>query len=292
VDATAGARRADVTWTAPGSDGHSPITGYTVTATDTSNSLHGGETCATSGTIGCTVPGLTAGDTYTFKVTATNAAGTGSASSASTPITPYTIPDAPTGVTAMPDVGASTPDSAGADVTWTAPGSDGHSPITGYTVTATDTTTPNNGGETCSTTGATGCTVTGLFGGDSYTFSVTATNLAGTGPASTSSAAITPYTVPDPPTAVTATPDIVSGSADVTWTAPGFDGGSPITGYTVTATDTTTPINGGETCTTTGATGCTVPGLTLGDTYTFAVTATNAAGTGPESAPSSGYVAI
>jgi len=62
------------------------------------------------------------------------------------------------------------------------------------------------------------------------------------------------------------------GSVGVTFT-PGDDRGiSPPTGYTVTATDVTTPANGGQTAQ--GATSpITVTGLTNGDTYTFTVTA-------------------
>ncbi len=84
----------------------------------------------------------------------------------------------------------------------------------------------------------------------------------------------------------------------VTWSPPG-DGGSPITGYTATARDLTAAARGHQTCavgTVTGVTAstapyagpdaCTVHGLTPGDTYTFTVTATNVAGTGPPSAPS------
>ncbi len=65
-------------------------------------------------------------------------------------------------------------------------------------------------------------------------------------------------------------------TASVNWTAP-YDGGSPITGYTVTSTP------GGIVATTTGATSVTVPGLTDGTQYKFKITATNGVGT---SAPS------
>lgn len=90
-------------------------------------------------------------------------------------------------------------------------------------------------------------------------------------------------TPPGPPTAVSAAGG--AAAATVSFGAPASDGGSPITGYTVTATDTTTGGNGGQTATGTGSP-ITVSGLTNGDTYTFSVTAANAAGQGPASASS------
>jgi putative cell wall-binding protein len=75
-------------------------------------------------------------------------------------------------------------------------------------------------------------------------------------------------------------------SAHVSWDAPDFDGGSPITGYTVTGDP------GGTTVTVGGdATSADVNGLTNGTSYTFTVTAANAIGTGPSSDPSNAITA-
>jgi Stage II sporulation protein/Fibronectin type III domain len=89
-------------------------------------------------------------------------------------------------------------------------------------------------------------------------------------------------TAPDPPTAVSAVG--YDTSAQVSWTAPVSDGGSPIIGYTVTSAP------GGKTCTTTGTPTCAVAGLTNGTTYAFTVTATNLVGTSGPSAPSNNVV--
>ena len=87
-------------------------------------------------------------------------------------------------------------------------------------------------------------------------------------------------TAPDAPTGLSAAPG--DSQASVTWTKPA-DGGSTITGYTVTSAPD------GKTCTTSNADTltCDVTGLTNGTAYTFSVTATNGVGTSAASAASS-----
>ena len=261
VTATRGDKTAVVSWTAPASTGGSALTGYTITSNP------GAVTKTVAGTLTTgTVTGLTNGTTYTFTVVATNVAGNGPASSASNDVTPAAVPGAPSAVTAVKG-------DASATVSWTAPASTGGSPLTGYTVT----TSP--GGQTTTVApDRTSTTVPALANGTAYTFSVVATNAVGSSPAA-KSGSVTPSTVPGAPTLVTATRG--DKTAAVSWTAPTSNGGSAITGYTITSTP------GGLTKTVAGTvTTGTLTGLTNGTTYTVTVVATNVSGASPASLPS------
>ena len=99
----------------------------------------------------------------------------------------------------------------------------------------------------------------------------------------------TPANAPGAPTGLTATADQAANQIELSWTAPADDGGSAITGYTITkkytaadGTMATKMIDPGlNTTFTIPPPGD--PALPQGVTFTFTVAATNANGTGPES---------
>jgi hypothetical protein len=88
---------------------------------------------------------------------------------------------------------------------------------------------------------------------------------------------------PGAPTGVTASAGDTT--ASVSWTAPTNNGGSAITGYTVTVSPGNATVSvGGSTLSTL------VTGLTNGTTYAFVVNATNGTGTSGASAPSNNVI--
>ena len=98
-----------MTFTAPSDNGGSEITGYTVTSSPSG----GVDSNAGSTNLTHTITGLTNGQAYTFTVTATNAIGTSSSSSASNSITPLD------GDEPIISSVSSTPSSTSSTITWT-----------------------------------------------------------------------------------------------------------------------------------------------------------------------------
>jgi hypothetical protein len=168
-------------------------------------------------------------------------------------------------VPAVPrNVTATSAGSGSVNVVWQRPGNGG-SAITSYTLTSSA-----GYSQTGIDPSLTSYTATGITN-SSQTFTLTAINAVGSSIGATSNS-VTPgtTTVPNAPTNVVAT----AGNAQATiwWSAPNDNGGSVITGYTVTSSP------GNFTATTSGATNATVSGLTNGTAYTFTVVATNAIG--------------
>jgi alpha-tubulin suppressor-like RCC1 family protein len=132
-------------------------------------------TVTTSGTpiSGATIVAASAGGNFTCALDTNSTAycwgdntygEDGNDSAVATSVAVYVGPQAPVSVTATPGNGS-------AAISWTAPAYLNNGTITGYTATATG----SPGTASCSTSGATGCTITGLIDGISYTITVTAT---------------------------------------------------------------------------------------------------------------------
>ena len=284
--AVANNRSAAVDWTR----GYEPFGALPTTFRVTSTPASVG--CTSSGS-GCTIVGLTAGTSYSFVVTATNAYGDAVGVSTNAvavppdvvpppifvpPFVPRTVvtppvlrvPPAPRpALPGTPTLVTGVRGNRQVVVSW-AESTPGSSPVTGYTVFASP------GGATCASA-TISCVVSGLVNGVGYTFTARAANAVGVSPASEPSARVVPATTPG------ASPRVVGVrghlSAVVTWAAPA-NGGSAVTGYRVVASP------GGRACTTTGALRCTVTGLVNGRAYRFAVSATNAVGVGSPSVAS------
>jgi len=160
-----------------------------------------------------------------------------------------------------------------ATVTFAAPTDTGASTISGYTVTSR----PPGGVDVNAGSASLSHVITGLANGTAYTFAVTAANTAGAGAPAALSAAVTPATLPGSPANAIATAG--NALALVTFAPPASNGGSAITGYTVTSS----PAGGVDSNAGSTSLSHKITGLANGTDYTFTVVAANVLGTGASS---------
>jgi outer membrane protein assembly factor BamB len=150
----------------------------------------------------------------------------------------YVLPT--TAIPAAPVIGKAVVGDSQATISFSAPASNGNSPITSYTVNAIDLTDASRGGQ--SQTGPSSpMTVTGLTDGDHYVFTVGATNAVGSGAYSPESNTV----IPDPPPVVSSvSPNrLTRGASNVVLqlTGTGFTAGTTVavSGTGVTVSDAT-----------------------------------------------------
>jgi Fibronectin type III domain len=177
----AGSSQISLAWTAPAAPLGWQVFQYNIYAgTISGEESLAGSSSATNGT-SYTATGLTSGTTYYFEVTAVYQLVNqscavpcqdieGARSTETSATTGFSVPGAPTGLTAT-DAGSSR-----VRLSWTAPTAPADAPVTGYKIYAG--TSP--GGESLAgNSSATGDTVSGLSSGTTYYFEVTALNSAG-----------------------------------------------------------------------------------------------------------------
>ena len=222
-----------LTWSAPSSDGGSPVTDYVIEQSTDGVAwvtVVDGVSTATS----YMVTGLSNGTAYQFRVSARNAVGDGAAERRC-----HGDP-ADGAVGAADDFGGGGSGvgvgSGEVRLTWSAPASDGGSPVTDYVIeqstNGTVWVTVVDGVSTATT--FTWCRVC-RTGRRISSGSVPAMLLVTARRAPSSTA--TPRTVPSAPLALSAAvapvSGVGSGEVRLTWSAPSSDGGSPVTDYVI-----------------------------------------------------------
>ena len=202
------------------------------------------------------VMGLTNGIYYTFTSTATNASGTSLLSLPSPSILVNPVPTTPTNIFATPN------GSGSASISFT------QSLIAlSYTVTSS----PDN---IIATGTSSPIIVTGLTNGSIYSFTVTGRNASGISPSSIASPSILVAPIPAAPANLNATTGLGPGFVSVAFTPSLY-----ALSYTATSSPDGVTVSG-------SSSPILFSGLTIGNSYTFTIVATNATGTSNSSNPS------
>ncbi len=270
----------DLSWTAPAYTGTSAIAGYRIEVSPDGSDWSDLE--ANTGSTATTYKhtGLSPDTTLHYRVSATNAAGTGEPSEPDNATTDGTAPGPPTNLVATADG-----DSA-IDLSWSPPGQTGSSAITGYRIEASPD--GSNWSDLEANTGSTATTYkhTGLSPHTTLHYRVSAINNTLTGPPSDTASARTTVVsgAPIAPTSLIATADGTS-AIDLSWTAPSDTGSSAITGYRIEMSPDGSNWSDLEANTDSTATTYKHTGLSSDTTLHYRVSAINGAGTGEPSEP-------
>ena len=270
-----GTSQIDLDWTAPDYDGGADITGYRIeVSTDRGNVwkdlVENTESTATS----YEHTGLAPASTRHYRVSAVNRVGPGDPSNTAEATTDATVPNAPLGLT------ATAKDHSQINLDWDAPGFDGGAAITGYRIEVSadaGTTWTNLVADTDST--VTEYSHTGLNPATTRHYRVSAINEIGTGEPSNVADATTDAIAPNPPTNLEATASAPT-RIDLTWSAPLYDGGAPVTGYRIEVSEDGIAWTDLQRNTGVSLTNYAHVGLQPGSTRFYRVSAINVAGTG------------
>ena len=214
-----------MSWVAPTDVGGSPLTGFDVQKL---NTTAGGPEWVSAGSVGDTATsfvatGLTTSASWAFRVRAVNAVGDGDVGAGRCgPYVPPTVPGAATGVAGM--LGDKS-----VEVSWTAPASDGGSPI--RTRCGCSWVTHGRSPRHRSRPARHECGGAGTDQWDWVSLRCGGHQRPGDGPVSVKSDVVTPVGPPAVPTGVAAVAGPGAGEATVSWVAPTDVGGSPLTGF-------------------------------------------------------------
>ena len=271
----------NLTWNAPADNGGSPVDGYQIETSDNAGqtwTVHVADTRSTS--TAYSHEGLSAGETWHYRVSAKNRWGYSDPSDTAQATTNAKEPGPPL------DLEATADGQTRIDLAWEPPEDDGGDEVTGYLIEYSE-----DAGEDWDTLEAnTGSTVTshadtGLDPGTRRHYRVAAINSVGAGDYSNEASAKTDPTVPGAPTGLAAA---AAGTTeiDLSWTEPEYDGGAEITEYIVEVSQTGSAPWVAESSRPT-VTSYTHRGLDPGETRHYRVSAVNEAGRGSVSSPDS-----
>jgi hypothetical protein len=264
LQAIAGADYVILSWLPPLTDGGSPLTGYILYK-------NGAPTTLEPDAAGYNDTGLSPALTYTYTVSAVNAMGEGPAPAdlSAEPGSGQHLPMHPRGLRAHGGDALVT-------LTWEPPASNGNSLIANYTVYRG--TSAGTGSLLARLGVAYQFNDADVTNGQTYYYSVTATNGVGEGPA-TGEAAAAPSAPAHPTEPMQMETSVNGTSCALRWQAPLSDGGSPLLGYRVYRGEGAGPLQ--EIARLGNVLSFSDTGLAPSATYSYAISAFNSVGEGP-----------